>query len=67
MVSDKTKALQLLQQKRIPTKMESTKTSKAFIRRRKSRIHVDRHIGGTQRESRPAAAAAAAAKLLQCV
>ena len=32
-------------QKRIPTKMESGKTSKVFIKRKKNTVHVDRPIG----------------------
>ena len=33
-------------QKRIPTKMESSENSKVFITRKKSTVHVDRHMGG---------------------
>ena len=43
-VSDKSPGPSALQ-KRIPTKMESSETSKVFIRREKSTVHVDRHRG----------------------
>ena len=43
-VSDKGPGSSALQ-KRIPTKMESGKTSKVFIKRKKNTVHVDRHIG----------------------
>ena len=33
-------------QKRISTKLESSETSKVFIRREKGPVHVDRHMGG---------------------
>ena len=46
MVSDKALALQLCR-KRIPTKMESSEASKVFIRRKESKVHVERHTGWT--------------------
>ena len=44
-VSDKGPGPSALQ-KRIPTKMESGKTNKVFIKRKKNTVHVDRNIGG---------------------
>ena len=46
MVSDKGPG-PLVLQKRIPTKMESSEASKVFIRRKESKVHVERHTGWT--------------------
>ena len=44
MVSDKSPGPSALQ-KIISTNMESSETSKVFLRREKSTVHVDRHMG----------------------